>query len=215
MNSVQTVRLVDSIPIHGAENVPGSNPRQIRLHGDDFRSVDRVILNGIETQDFVVESPRVLRVVVPPSLQSARIQSIAVISNRVTLSERSVIQLGMGPKPKAVSGVLRLLQVFVRHLFRTPRSNIFYPESGGGVRELLRGRVTDVNRVTADLTVAIDRVQRFIVRAQSQVTGLPLDERLLSARLTNVHQVDDTTIEASIVITSHSGRSAMASFMAG
>lgn len=214
MDSVQVVRLRDSVPVYGAENVKGSSPRQIRIRGSDFRYVDAVVINGLETKEFFVESTSLLRVTVPEPARNDRIYSIAVLSSRITMTDQSVVLLDVGAKPRRVTGTLRLLQVFTRLLFRSPGSNIYYPESGGGVRKLLQGRTNDMKLLSGDLTVAVNRVQQFIVNAQSQARGIPLDERLLSASVRNLHQPDEVSLEVSIQITTHAGTTAAASFVA-
>lgn len=214
MESIQVIKLLDVIQVRSAMAIPDSYPRQLRITGDDFRYAQTVILNGVETTAFTIESRHSIRVVVPGLLANERITTISVLSSRITMTESSLVTFDMGGKPHKVSGVMRLLQSFTRLLFRTPGSNIFYPNSGGNVRSIVAGRNTDVASVSADLSIAVDRVRDFILSAQSQDRTLPPSERLLSAKVTSVSRVDETTIEASVEIRNHLGAAAAATFVA-
>lgn len=213
MNGIQVVRLLDSITVSRLENVPGVRPRQLKVTGSDFRSVELVILNGFETTDFIVDSKYVLRVTVPEIIQDAVIVSVSVLSNSLTLTESSLVTFNVGTKPTATNGILRLMQNFVRLLFRTPGTNIFYPKSGGGVQPMVRGRTIDPDKVSGEIAIAVSRVHNFIVNAQSPERGIPSSERLLSSDILSIRQPDETSMEVSIQLTNHSGTRAAATFI--
>jgi len=213
MNGIQVVRLLDTVTVTRAENVSKSSPRQIRVFGSDFRSVELVIINGFETRDFIVDSEHVLRVVVPEVIEDSVIMSVSVLSNRLTMTEKSLVTFDIGTKPRATRGTLRLLQNFVRLLFRTPGTNIFQPKSGGGIQHMVGGDTIDSTRIPGELAIAVRRVQGFIVGAQSSEQGIPSNERLLSSDILGIRQPDETSVEVSIQITTHAGTSAAASFL--
>lgn len=213
MKGIQIIRLMDIVTVSSVTNVPNVYPRTLRVRGKDFYSIEVVSINGFETTDFTIESPYVLTVVVPEPIQEARITTVSVLSNRLTMSESSIVTLSLGTKPTTAKGTLRLLQNFVRLLFRSPGTNIFYPSSGGGLQQIVQADNIDVAKVSGEISIGIRRTREFIVNAQSGVKSIPTNERLLSAELINIGQRDPTSIEASVQITTHAGTVAAASFV--
>lgn len=160
--------------------------RALDVTGTDFRSVDDVFINDMQSPDVVVVSPTRLIAQLPDGLQDVPdVQSITVVSRVLTLTESSILRFRIGDTPGMVQGILRLLQLFVKVLLSEPGSDIFNKNMGGGLlRNIGATFGTDEGEsIRADATVAVDRAARQIIAIQSRDGTLPRDERLLNATL--------------------------------
>src|SRR4051812_35422480 len=111
--------------------LPGP-PRVIDVLGADFRSVDEVLINKIASPDVIVVNKTRLVAQVPDSLLDQRVLSVTVLSRRLTVSAKSVLRFRIGSTPGKVTGILRLVQKFLKLLLTTPGSDIFNKQAGGG-----------------------------------------------------------------------------------
>lgn len=193
--------------------VPGMAIRTLDVFGDDFRSVDEVLMNEMPSPSVVVLSKTRLLAEVPDALKSSSITSISVLSRRLTITPRSYIKFRIGPSASKTRGILRLMQLFLKVLFTTPGTDIFAPKSGGGALVHL-GQSIDVGQgsdVTSGLVVSVDSTARQIVQIQGRNQAIPPDERLLSAKvLSSGFNKNETALIASIELMSMAGRAAVA-----
>jgi len=191
--------------------VPGP-PRALDVLGDDFRSVDEVLINGQVSPDVVVLGQTRLLAQLPDTLGSDRITSVSVLSKRLVVTSRSLLRTRVGRTPGRVSGITRLVQVFVKVLFTTPGTDIFSPNLGGGA---LRGightyGVDEGADLVQDFVIAVDQTARQLVASQSRNPRLPRDERLLSAKvLSSSFNPEASGLDVSVEITSQGGRTAL------
>lgn len=213
MESIQVIRLLDLLEVNSISNAAGVHPRSIVVQGSDFRSVEQVLINGMVSPEFVVYSTTRLVAEVPETISDSIITDVAVLSNTITLTDRSLVEFTLGTRPKKATGTLRLMQVFLRQLLRTPGSNLFHPRSGGGMLRRVGGNIS--NTAAADIAVAVSTTKNYIVGAQSGERRIPPAERLLSAEIGGV-TVDpsNTSIYVTIVLTSHSGKRGAATLTA-
>ena len=160
--------------------------RSLLVTGSDFRSVDSVYINDVESPSVYVLSPVQLLAQLPDSLQKyPSLNSVMVLSRRLTLSPSSVLRFRIGDTPGVASGILRLVQLFTKILLSAPGSNIFNPNIGGGLLRSVGvtfGR-EDGMKIRASVVVAVDQTAKQIVAIQSRNGTLPRDERLLAAKL--------------------------------
>lgn len=213
MISIQVIKLLDIVGVDSIQNAPGITPRTLLLKGKDFRSVEEVRIHGFRAPEFVVVDTTTLLAQVPDNLIGETIYDVIVLSSNFTLTDRSFIELGLGTRVKKVSGILRLMQVFMRMLLRTPGSNIFHPRLGGGILKSVGQNITDGS--VADIAVAIRKTTSDIIARQSQVREIPPSERLLSAEISNFYADQPTgTVFATITLQNHSGQSAAATISA-
>ena len=213
MKGVRLLRLLDVLPVTTARNAPGVSPRSLLVTCEQLSSIDQVLLNGIVSPAFAVLSQTQLLVQVPEPLVDARITEIIVLSSAPTLTRQSLVQLGTGPRITSQTGVMRLVQTFVRMLMRTPGSNLFHPNLGGGLPRLIGTNVTA--RLAADVAIAVTEVRRQIIAAQSPYSGIPAPERLLSAEVVSVTEdAANTQVNATIVVTAHDRRRSAATLIA-
>ena len=141
---------------------------------------------------------------VPEPIADAVITDVAVLSAVPSYTQRSLIELTVGTKIRAISGTQRLVQNFVRLLLRTPGSNIFNKTSGGGLTQRI-GTNMD-NRVTADIAIAIANTKQQIIAAQTPERNIPNEERLLSAEIANINvDTANAAVYVTLLLTSHAG----------
>jgi hypothetical protein len=212
VNSIQLIRLLDQAPINRVENALGVEPRTLRVLGKDFTSVEQVLINGVSSPTFVVFSQTELLAEVPEIIRGDSVVEVSVLSQRLTLTERSIVEFTFGTRPRRASGVLRLIQNFLRILLRRPGSNLFHPESGGGLLQRIGGNLS--TSAAADVQIAVNLAKQYIIRVQSPIREIPPSERLLEAEVTAVTP-DPTTASLfmTVVLTSHSGQRAGATLV--
>jgi len=209
---LQVVYPQQAIILNDVRVLPGP-PRVIDVTGADFRSVDEVFINRIASEDVVILSRTRLVAQVPDSLLSQRVLSVTVLSRRLTLSAKSVLKFRLSKTPGKVSGVLRLVQKFLKILFTTPGSDIFNRQVGGGALRNVGATfgVEEGGDVINNLVIAIDTTSRQIIALQSRNPSLPRSERLLSAKIIRAgFNKEEGAVDIAVEITTQSGTSAMA-----
>lgn len=198
---LEVVKFRDTVAVTGLPRfVPNLSPLTLEVVGEDFTSVEEVLVNDVKAPEFVVVSESVLWVQLPPAARE-RIDTVEVISSIFTATARSRIDFKLGNKTRAVEGPQKLMQLFVKWLLQSPGSDIFNPERGGGLQELA-GRVTTTRKlepVLAAVTRAVAQTANQMQRVQVNQPNLPLSERLLSADIASV-DVSTQLMEAHIRI---------------
>lgn len=190
-----------------------ANPRLIEVHGDDFTSVDEVVINGIPADDVVVVTAKKLVAQVPDVFKNMSLVTVSVLSKRLTVTPRSLIRFRIGKSPGKVRGIQRLVQLFLKILFTTPGKDIFSPRFGGGVLKFL-GMTFGIDQggeIVSDFIIAVNNTARQIVAIQGRDPSLPRDERLLSAKVLRAgYNRNEGALAVAIEITSQAGRAALA-----
>lgn len=183
---IQTVHPQNSIPVTSTVMILLGGLRALDVTGEDFRSVDTVYINDMESPDVIVVSPTRLYAQLPPSLQqNPDVQSITVLSRQLTLTASSVLRFVLGDTPSAVTGMLRLMQLFVKLLLSEPESDIFNRALGGGLLRYVGATFgsDEGDAIRTNAVIAVNSVAKQIVSIQSRLGTLPRDERLLSAKM--------------------------------
>lgn len=213
MHTTQLIRLLDVAPLNSVSNAQGVSPRSLRITGKDFRSVEQVLINGIASPEFVVMSSTDILAQVPEAYEDSPINEVVVLSSSLTLTERSLVEFTFGTRPKKVEGVTRMMQNFLRILLRSPGSNIFHKNSGGGLLRRVGRNLT--SRAAADVHIAVNLTKEYIVRSQSATREIPNNERLLEAEITALTpDAEATALYVTIVLTNHAGQRAGATLVA-
>ena len=203
----------ETVKVSLARPVPGLPVRTLEVIGDDFRSVDEVLMNEVPSPSFIIVAKNRLIAEVPQALKESTISSISVLSKKLTITPRSVIRFRIGRTPSKVRGILRLLQLFLRILFQTPGTDIFSPKLGGGALVHLGQSVSveEGTDIVGDFIVSVDNTVRQIIQIQSRDQSIPPDERMLTARVASAgFNKNETALIASIEVVSQAGRSAVA-----
>lgn len=202
MDGIRLVRLLDVLPITAARNAEGIHPRSIVITCPKLEGIDQVLFNGLLSPSFAVYSEHELIAEVPAVLEDAIITDVAVLSSVASMTERSLVELGVGARIARQNGVQRLVQTFVRLLLRTTGSNIFHKTLGGSLRTGIGTTMTQ--RVAADVALAIAGVRQQIIAAQTGNTAIPPSERLLSAEIASLTEDPaSTSIFCTVILTAH------------
>jgi hypothetical protein len=209
---IQVVFPQQAVHLSSLRVLPGP-PRVIDVTGADFSAVDEVYINKVASPDVVVLSKNRLVAQVPDSQISETLLSVTVLSRRLTLGPRSVLRFRLGKRPGKVTGILRLVQKYLKILFTTPGTDIFNQKIGGGGL-LTIGQTfgaTDGSSIVNALVIAIDTTTKHVISLQSRNPSLPLDERLLSAKILRAgFNKEEGAIDVAVEITSQAGRAATA-----
>ena len=209
---LQIVFPQESIRINAVSGVPGSTT-VIDVLGDDFSSVDSVLVNDIEAPSYYVVSRTRMFVTLPSLVPAGTVQSVAVTSSRLTITNQSLMKFRISRVPSKVSGILRLVQLFTKVLFTTPGSDIFNRRmGGGGMRSIGRNfSKAESGGIISDFVVSVDNTTRQIVTIQGRQPQLPADERLLAARVTTARfSSQEAALVVAVEVTSQAGRAALA-----
>jgi hypothetical protein len=157
--------------------------RTFELHGADLRNVTEVLMNGEPSPSFIIRSRSRILAQVPDAWATERITSILAVSSRLTLSPRSQIRFSLGSQLRVGSGMLRLIQLFLKILLTTPGTDIFARRLGGGL--LTKFGATygagDGMDLIGDVVIAVSQTAGQITAIQGRQSQIPSDERLLSA----------------------------------
>ncbi len=202
----------EAVAISSVTRVPGTPVPILDVVGADFSSVDQVLVNDIEARDFAVVTRNRLLVTVPEG-SSLIIRTVAVTSRRLVLSPQSFLRFRISSVPAKVSGILRLVQLFTKILFTTPGSDIFNQRLGAGALKNL-GRTfskNDTGGIISDFVVSVENTSRQIIAIQGRQPGLPQDERLLLAKVSEARfDANVVALPVTTEITSQAGQTALA-----
>lgn len=189
-------------------------PRALDIIGQDFRSVDEVIINDSPSPDVIILSKTRLIAQIPDFLQeSLDVRSVSVLSRKLTITDRSYLRFRVSDTPGTVKGILRLVQLFLKVLLQTPGTDIWNRKAGGGALKNI-GETFGADQgadIISDFVIAVDSTARQIVATQGREPRLPRDERLLTAKVISVGYARDIgALLAAVEVTSQAGRAATA-----
>jgi len=213
---LQIVAPQEAIPISQVIPLEGSDPAKVIVIGSDFTAVDEVYINEVETKNFSVLGTNQLVAELPLSVKSGTVTTVSVLSRRLVLTEESQLRFKLSRVPGKATGVLRLIQLFIKILLATPGSDIFSPGLGGGLLRSV-GRSFSKNSygaIVSDAVVCVDLTKRQIITLQSTQGGLPASEKLLEARVSKAtYDANQSAMRLTIELTSQAGRSALANLV--
>lgn len=172
--------------------VPNMAVPTLEIKGEDFRSAETIIINDSKAPEFVIVNKQTIYAQIPEGTKQIRTISI-LSSNFTTTSIASKVTFQVGTKTKTVSGMLKLVQLFVKVLLQSPGSDVFDQDIGGGLQDLI-GLITSTKRsdkVLGAISQAVSQTESQIRRAQLDTPGIPLTERLLGATLLDVHMLEN------------------------
>lgn len=212
----QVVFPQELIQLNSVSELVGIAPRTVNVIGQDFRYVDQVEINGFVSPQVVVLSKTRLLAQVPTQVGFNVVTSVSVVSNQLAITAKSVIAFQIGTVPSKVTGIIRLVQIFLKLLFTTPGQDIFAPKLGGGVLRSLgatfgSGQSTNI---VSNFVVSVAAVQKQILALQARDPSLPADEKLLTAKVQSAgYNKNETALVVSVELTSQTGRSALANLV--
>jgi len=195
---LEVVKFRDLIPVRSIPRVvPGLSNTTVEVVGEDFSSVETVLINDIQVPEFIVVDGKTMWAQLPDNVDS--VQTIEVQSSKFTRTAAgSKLKFEIGEATKTVSGILKLTQLFTKWMLQSPGSDIFDPGRGGGLQRLVGQILTSKKMESVGVVLArsIDQTASQIRTTQVNEPNLPLDERLLSAALIGVN-ISGDKMEAS------------------
>jgi hypothetical protein len=203
--------------VNEIQEAPGVIPRSVIITGDDFASVETVLLNQFPAPEFVQYAPHKILAQVPDQVRDDVIRDVMVLSTALTLTDKSLVEFTVGTRPKKVNGILRLIQIFIRMLLRTGGSNIFHTRLGGGLQKKVGATIGGAgrDRVIGDAILAVANTRQQIISAQTPDRNIPVSERLLGAEVGGVdYDLQSGTLFMTIILTNYSGRRGAATLVA-
>ena len=209
---LEVIKFRDLIPVTSIPRfVPDLGFLAIEVVGNDFSSVEQVIINEVPAPEFIVLDKHKMYVQLPDAAQSA-ISTVEVVSSNFTrFGTGSKVSYELGNKTKTVEGILKLVQLFIKWMLQSPNSDIFNPDRGGGLQELVGKLDTDkkMNVLLASVSRSVQSTVAQIRTAQAKVSGLPLSELLLSAEVLDF-EIYKEQMEARVKVTVQSTAGAQA-----
>ncbi len=175
--------------------IRGFLPQSILVLGENLNQTSEVRYNGVQAEEFVIQTPSRMIVKVPPSQVGRPFSDLRVLATVNASKKDAVLNLGLDRPLKTVSGIDRLVQNWVMIFMTTPGSSIFAPTSGGGGMSLV-GRSTDRSGkgVAADLAMGIEKTKQELFRLQADNQSIPPSERLMTSSLDVVEFDEKTTV---------------------
>lgn len=201
----------ETVNISSVRLLPGP-VRAIEVVGADFRSVDRVLINSLVSPDVVILSKTRLLAQVPDG-HGDRLLSVSVVSNKLTITPRSLLKFQIGDRPGRITGIGKLMQLFLKILFTTQGSDIFNKRTGGNaLRNVGTTYSSDAGgEIVQDFIIAVDQTVKQIVAIQGRKQAIPRDERLLSAKVeSSSFNKEAGGLDVTVRIVSQAGESALA-----
>lgn len=201
------------IDLNSVQLMFGVTPLTLDVLGEDFRSVDEVRVNGLIADNVVILSRKRMLVRVPTLLGNQQVTTVTITSNSLTMTPKSMLKFRLGRSTSKVSGVLKLTQSFLKVLFTTPGYDIFAPRVGASALKNLGVTfgASEGKSIVSDFVIAVATTSRQLLAIQARDTNLPLEERLLSARVSAAnYSRQEAALIVSVELTSQTGRSALA-----
>lgn len=180
---IQYITPQEAVRLTSVQAVPGVFPPVLQVQGEDFRAVTEVTINDVAAKQFFIVSPTMMFVTLPTLAIGVTIDSIKVYSTRLVITKQSVLRMKIPSKPGKVTGMTRLVQSFLRHLFTEPGSDIFEPDVGGNAQAIVQESFPagKAGSIIAEFHICVDRTAKQLLAIQGRDSSLSLDEKLLSA----------------------------------
>lgn len=218
MRDIQVIEIRDVLPITRVQLSENTDPPVLLVTGKDFNSAHSILINGTKATGTVVVSDTLIAAEVPFELV-VPITSVVVVSNRLTRTDRSKITFSLEDQPSAVQGIERLIQKFLKILLGSPQRDIWSPNVGGGLLDLVgktfgKGNTSvqgaASSTLAADMQIAVDRTRRHIIALQANSPSTAATERLLYARLLETKFMPrEMALYGMIELASHAGQSSV------
>ena len=160
---------------------------------DDYRSVTTVVVNDWIISEVAMYG-RDLLAYIPSGLDpdTEDVRYVALIAVETESSDETLLRMGLGAIPTEIEGVDRLIQLFVKVLYQTPGSDIFYRGIGGGLlRVKRRGTTGNINALSAEIAAAVRKAEQDVKGMQAGM-NLPADERLVKMEVLKIRQDSGT-----------------------
>jgi hypothetical protein len=186
---MDSIRILTTYKILDITNIEIS-ANFIKARGDDFARTKFVLINGELTTDFALVGDAIY-IYPPEKIDVNDVKTLVVIAEAETVNEKALLNLGVGYAVRPLSGVERVVQLFVFTLLTSPGSYILDQSKGGGLMDVMRrGGGAQASVVLPDVVASIRKTETDIKNMQAGLS-LPAEELLLAVN------VIDTSIRSS------------------
>lgn len=212
MTDIKIIAIKDILKITGASMVPGLTPKTVDIQGVDFLQATEVVINDIPAPEFMILSDNRIFAQVPAGQTNSIINSIVVLAEKPSANRSSLFYFEVGSSIKGLSGIERLVQMFVKIALQTPGRDKFRPTIGGGLLALAGQNITTdaQTSLSSSAVSAITRTRDQVIALQNRAPRIPPDERLLTAAVQGVgFDTNTTTLALRVSITAQSGQQAV------
>lgn len=183
----------------------------IDIQGRDFSNAASVLINGYRSPTFVIVSDTRLLADVPATQIGVPIRSISVLRRTPGEGENTVISFEAAVPSSAIMRSTYLVQKVLKHLLTTPGSDIFSPNTGGGLLSLLGPIPADPGSIYPLVSLQVKSTVEEIVTQQAADIGTPPEQRLSGVEvLEAAYSERDTSLDVRLRILSSSGVSIVA-----
>lgn len=213
---LQVVFPQEVIQLTSVRYLQGVAVPSLDILGQDFSAVDEVRINEYISPSVVVVSQTRLWAQIPEGARGQYITSVAVTSTKLGITDKSILKFRISDTPSKVSGILRLVQVFLKILLTTPGFDIFAPRIGAGALKNI-GMTFGKDQggsIVSDFVVSVATAQRQLLAIQARDPSIPSSERLLQAKVLKAgFNRNEAALVVSVELTSQAGRAVTANLM--
>jgi len=205
---MRSLKILDSYKIVDISRIE-TTASFIRAFGDDIDTTKFALVNGHKTTDFAIQGNSLL-IYPPENVATSDVKSLVVVAESSSVNNQTLMRLGFGYSVREVSGVDRLVQLFVFMLLKTPGTYIMGAGRGGGVLGIMsRGAGGQPQTLVPDVVAAIRKTEQDIKAMQSGLS-LPADELLLATDIisTQVRAADGSVVVFVELVTLNGSRRA-------
>lgn len=169
------------------------------IRGQNMNYVTNLYMNGQEVVDFIRLSDEVIIASIPTNLLKKQITPVLYSSKK----DRDAI-LVPEITGKAIEGMHKLIQRYVKYFLQSPNSNIFNKQ-GGGVLDMRGMLIEDKKQLTSKIYQATEIAKNAIQKEQKRY-NLPPQERLLEVTIVSINMPQEDTLEVVQEITNAAGQ---------
>jgi len=199
MRDLQTMQLVDDFTVTGASEVEtfSGEPRTLLLEasGGGLGAATRVLVNDLGIDDFTIVNDYEVLLRLPSTLDDAPLTNMVFVVYGSFATGRHRVRLihAITRRPRAQSGLQKLIQQVVRVMLSGPRSNKFDRSSGGGLGEEITNSISNGTDPAAAVAQAVDATQAYFTSRQ-RGQKIPANERLRSFSFEGILYEDNQAV---------------------
>lgn len=216
MIDIRVIDIQDVLQIVSVNYLQLSNaslPLSLDIIGLDFSRATQVEINDQPSPSYMVISPTRIIAQIPTNQVRSQITKVLVLATTPTPGTSSALLFTLGNTFKSVTGIERLIQLFVKILMQTPGTDRFRPSIGGGLRRIIGTNVDAGSTSALDSSVigAVTTTRNQIIQLQNQNQRISADERLQTASVTSAgFSPQQTSYALGVSLAAVSGRQAVA-----
>lgn len=175
------------LKVHSFSPIRNFLPPSIVILGSELNKTTEIFYNGSQVQEFIIQSPSRVVARIPDGTVGEPFHELKVYSSAPVSKKEAELSLSLVRPFQKLSGIDRLIQMFIMVFMTTPGSDVFQKDSGGGGQVIIGRQTNKAGKgVTADLAVAIDRTKTELFKKQAKASNIPPAEKLLNCNLEQI-----------------------------